>query len=140
MPSGNGLSCFDFLTFWLNFTRIERCAIPSRATLLVWRGEGENGAVGNVHRHHIPARDSVSLSPQKRGEGQGEGFTASNLRHLLLSKNVYSRRPSPVQFIPSPLIPMTRSRPLARPSRAFASGKFLSPLPKWLKSHPMGEG
>ena len=28
----------------------------------------------------------------------------------------------------------TRSRPLARPSRAFASGKFLSPLPKRLKS------
>jgi hypothetical protein len=31
---------------------------------------------------------------------------------------------------------LTRSRPLARPSRAFASGKFLSPFPKRLKSPP----
>jgi DNA-binding CsgD family transcriptional regulator len=31
------------------------------------------------------------------------------------------------------LIPVTHSRPLARPSRAFADGKFLSPLPKRLK-------
>jgi len=35
---------------------------------------------------------------------------------------------------PHPLIPVTHSRPLARPSRAFADGKFLSPLPKRLKS------
>jgi len=27
----------------------------------------------------------------------------------------------------------TRSRPLARPSRAFCFAKFLSPFPKWLK-------
>ena len=32
--------------------------------------------------------------------------------------------------------PMTHSRPLARPSRAFASGKFLSPFPKRFKSPP----
>lgn len=35
---------------------------------------------------------------------------------------------------------LTRSRPLTRPSRAFASGEFLSPLPKWLKSPQRGEG
>ena len=36
--------------------------------------------------------------------------------------------------------PMTRSRPLARPSRAFAFGKFLSPLPKRFKSRSHGRG
>jgi hypothetical protein len=36
--------------------------------------------------------------------------------------------------------PMTRSLPLARPSRACGFATFLSPLPKRLKSHPMGEG
>ena len=35
---------------------------------------------------------------------------------------------------------MTRSLPLVRPSRAFAFSEFLSPLPKRLKFHPMGEG
>jgi len=55
---------------------------------------------------------------------------------------LYFIRPA-ILRTPSPLIPMTRSRPLTRPSRAFASGKFLSPLPKWLKSRSRcgsGEG
>ena len=41
MLSGNGLAWFCFLNLWLNFMEIRRCAIPSRATLLVGRGVGE---------------------------------------------------------------------------------------------------
>src|ERR1022692_937439 len=37
----NGLHCFRFLKLWTYDMRIERCAIPNRATLLVWRGEGD---------------------------------------------------------------------------------------------------
>ena len=40
MLADNGLACCCFLSFGAYFTRIRRCAIPSRATLL--QGEGEN--------------------------------------------------------------------------------------------------
>src|ERR1019366_9806429 len=41
MLSGNGLTLLSFLDCWAYLMRTERCAIPSRATLLVRRGEGE---------------------------------------------------------------------------------------------------
>jgi hypothetical protein len=75
-PSDNGLSCFCFLNLWLNFTRIERCAIPSRATLL--RGEGESFA-GTLKVHatgfagHSSAKPKTRLLlfPLPKGRGSG---------------------------------------------------------------------
>src|SRR5689334_22396172 len=76
MLLGNGLALFCFLVFGLNFMRISRCAIPSRATLPALAVRGSYSRLVRVPNYSVPV--------------VGKSKTMGFVRHALYS-NLFAK-------------------------------------------------